>query len=697
MIRKSVFVLLILFAAAFSMHSSADAEVYRWNCERDGNWQYEVLKDNTACIVGYMDPDAEGDLTIPDQVGGHAVTKVDGLRSMDRITKVIFPDSVKEIRDRAFYFNKSLKEAVFPSSLVSIGSNAFGFCPLESIEIPESVTSIGDSAFTGTRLKSVQFPSAGKLDLCGNPFAHTNIDDFTVPEDHPNLSTYQGVLFDKIEKRLISYPNKFESTYTIPKGIRIIGAGAFNGSPFKHIIIPETIVEIGDGAFMNSSLTEAELPDSVQRIGNYAFLNCGHLECINLGEGLSTIGEEAFSSCSRLTGISIPQNVRKVGPGAFESCNMLTEIHVSDRNPFFHVSNHCLIETESGRMVASPQGLNVETFEVPDGVISIGERAFQGARIRNIVLSDSVKALENLAFFSMPSLETVHLNNGLMSISFNCFMNSENLAQITIPRSVGYIGKSAFYGNHRVSAQVEKGSYAESYCQRNNIPFTYISEEDETGSIPVSAPVLGFSGLSAEELADSAKDFLHGIRAGKSLPDRNQAAEFPGTLNTQELKDFGKALFESGSAAACPECMEGTWLISLRILDEVDEDLSSFSLSPKQFACTADQFLRQEGKDDIVLVNMSRNGVFYQFEKKGTNVIHCTVGLFESSEEMFTEYFAGNTGDVYSSCLIWETDEDDSYSVRSICYDDESDPVTRSESITRYLSDGQCLGSTLQK
>ena len=118
------------------MLSIAGAEVYRWNCETDGDWQYTILNDDTACIVGYTDPDFEGILTIPDQVGGHIVTKVGGLRSMNKITKVIFPESVKVIRDRAFYLDRALEEVVLPSSLVSIESDAFGFCFLKSIEIP---------------------------------------------------------------------------------------------------------------------------------------------------------------------------------------------------------------------------------------------------------------------------------------------------------------------------------------------------------------------------------------------------------------------------------------------------------------------------------------------------------------------------------------------------------------------------------
>ena len=74
----------------------------------------------------------------------------------------IIPSSVTSIGSDAFSFCTSLTSIEIPSSVTSIGSEAFNYCTsLTSIEIPSSVTSIGDYAFRScTSLTSIEIPSS---------------------------------------------------------------------------------------------------------------------------------------------------------------------------------------------------------------------------------------------------------------------------------------------------------------------------------------------------------------------------------------------------------------------------------------------------------------------------------------------------------------------------------------------------------
>lgn len=70
--------------------------------------------------------------------------------SCSDLTAVIFPDTVREIRDEAFLYCTNLKELILPASLNSIGIAAFMNCTsLTSVVIPESVILINDNAFCG--------------------------------------------------------------------------------------------------------------------------------------------------------------------------------------------------------------------------------------------------------------------------------------------------------------------------------------------------------------------------------------------------------------------------------------------------------------------------------------------------------------------------------------------------------------------
>ena len=74
----------------------------------------------------------------------------------------IIPSSVTSIGSDAFSFCTSLTSIEIPSSVTSIGNGAFYHCTsLTSIEIPSSVTRIYDYAFEGcTSLTSVEIPSS---------------------------------------------------------------------------------------------------------------------------------------------------------------------------------------------------------------------------------------------------------------------------------------------------------------------------------------------------------------------------------------------------------------------------------------------------------------------------------------------------------------------------------------------------------
>ena len=127
-----------------------------------------------------------------------------------------------------------------------IGNVAFIRCDsLVSVVIPEGVSYIGHSAFSSCEnLTSVSLPDSLK-EMPANPFDGSyKLESIVVSPDHPSLEVVDGVLFDRVDKRLIVYPNsgKFipERVYMVPAGTRIIGPKAFAyNSWLERIILPE--------------------------------------------------------------------------------------------------------------------------------------------------------------------------------------------------------------------------------------------------------------------------------------------------------------------------------------------------------------------------------------------------------------------------------------------------------------------------
>ena len=700
--RFTVFVMIVCLCSACS---AAFAGAYsRGDCEVDGNWQYVVKNDNTARIVGYLDEEIAGILTIPETVGGYPVTGVDGLDDMKLITKVVFPDTVKSIAAYAFSGDTSLEEIELPPSLESIREGAFFRCGLISVVIPASVVYIGRSAFAQTNLKSVQFISGEDVRIAGNPFSRTFIQDFSVPEDHPNLGTYQGVLFEKKEKKLISFPSlKDADYYEIPRGVKIIGSWAFYSIQLKQIVIPDTVVEIEGYAFSDTELTEVRLPDSIKIIGSGAFNSCDELRSIHLGDGLTELGYSVFSDCSSLSAVEIPQNVRSIGTGVFNDCGSLMEIGVSEKNPFFAVENNCLIEKDTAKLIAYPGGLKTGVLDIPEGVVTVGENAFKGSDIQAVHLPESMRILEGFAFYDIPTLTSVQANNGLMYVGSYCFSGCYELKELTIPRSVGWIGHDEYNEYESLSVRLEKGSYAETFCRSNSIPFTYLPASQETGRAPLPSAILGFSGISADDVLKDVNQTVQAEKRGEYPPFENQIYSFPGGLDMQELKEFGNALFSSGTTDyQCPECMSGEWLITLDF--ERNEIVGNLMLSSREtriIAGDAKQVMQIDGKEDLSHVSFARNGILYTF-KPGADEVLFSISLSASSEEILVTDDSWELEPYSSAFLTWDNDVDEEIGVggyRVWCNfaNEPGAPEGDMRTLTCYGPAGNCFGTVVHE
>ena len=209
----------------------------------------------------------------------------------------------------------------------------------ESLNIPSAldgytVTSIGDRAFSfSITLTKVTIPDSVTA-IEANPFLRCeNLKTISVSAEHPYLSTIDGVLFSKPDKRLICYPCAFDaSEYAIPQGIQIIGDYAFSecGS-LTDATIPDSVTSIGNLAFEGcSNLTAVTIPDSVTSIGDLAFSGCESLTAVTVPDSVTSIGYGAFICCYSLTAVTIPDSVTSIGDWAFAACASMTAVTIPD-------------------------------------------------------------------------------------------------------------------------------------------------------------------------------------------------------------------------------------------------------------------------------------------------------------------------------------------------------------------------------
>lgn len=193
---------------------------------------------------------------------------------------------------------------VVKDGLTEIEANAFSYCDnLTSITIPSSVTSIGYNAFYKCGLSTIQVSE-------GNAVYDSRNDCNALIETDTNT--------------LIAGSNNT----IIPDSVTSIGELAFCGcNELTSITIPNSVKIIGRDAFNScSSLENITISDNVTSIGYGAFCDCSGLTNFTIPNGITNIFDETFRGCSSLASIVIPNSVTSISFSAFVDCNNLTSI-----------------------------------------------------------------------------------------------------------------------------------------------------------------------------------------------------------------------------------------------------------------------------------------------------------------------------------------------------------------------------------
>jgi len=89
-------------------------------------------------------------------------------------------------------------------------------------------------------------------------------------------------------------------------------------------------------------------------------------------------------------------------------------------------------------------------------------------------LPASLQVIEDEAFEGT-SLFSVELPDSVVTIGERAFSNITTLRDVSIPDSVTYIARSAFTGSDKVTITASPGSYARTWAKENGVPFNSIT------------------------------------------------------------------------------------------------------------------------------------------------------------------------------------------------------------------------------
>ena len=358
--KPTLITLLVLALCALNLKTKA-ADVSDLTYRVSGN----------SVIITDCDPNATGDLIIPDKIEGKNVMSIynGAFRDCEELTSVRLPKFLRFLKGDSFANCKNLTKVFFNSSLETIEGASFDGCVrLTDVVIPNSVTQVGAGCFRNTAIRkliipdSVTFLGYSFVEGCSElieveigdgveqvslgfgcralkkisygakvkQFNNNNIDlvslvEINVADNNPYAISEDGIIFTKDKTELKHFLITRTGNYVIPDSVTKIGVHAFQYSNLNEIIFGKNVKEIKERAFSNSKIEKFFLNENLKEIGRLSF-GSSKIQTVSIPNGVNSIDTLAFNDCDRLISISLPDSITDVETRLLSNCDNLKTV-----------------------------------------------------------------------------------------------------------------------------------------------------------------------------------------------------------------------------------------------------------------------------------------------------------------------------------------------------------------------------------
>lgn len=437
----------------------------------------------------------------------------------NNLFEINIPDSVKNIGRFAFADCNQLYKVNIGQSKTNISHHAFSNCSmLTQVTLGNNTKSLGEFTFSNCiALKEIILTDSIKIIPYG---CFNNCYSLSYINLSNNITSIENQAFANCKSLQIK---------VLPKALKHIGNFAFKYcEQISEMIAPDSLRTIGYGAFQNcTNLNKIELNKELESIGDEAFKFCTSINYVTyapinchthateqpifeysdlpvtllIEDGVKLIDNKIFSNMNT-TNICIPFSVDKVGRYSFANSPSLLEI---DINPSPHLeidntafNNTAWKEMQDGEIIylknvayqyqgdslptklVFKQGTtsiaagfmkrnnNLEEIELPESMVTIGNRAFEDChnlqyinipstieeihekafarcyKLKGLSLPSSMTIIGNFAFEKCSKIDSIFLNDAEVEIGHGAFYNCNALKHANIGHNITRLGRMAF-------------------------------------------------------------------------------------------------------------------------------------------------------------------------------------------------------------------------------------------------------------
>ncbi|MDE6200322.1 MAG: leucine-rich repeat protein, partial [Clostridiales bacterium] len=276
---------------------------------------------------------------------------------------------------------------------VSVAGSVFAYCVnLERVDFPARLEKIAAFSFYYCKkLTTVTFDAGCKLgEISKGLFIETALEFGGTREQVDEDPTHDFEL-----PALISSFATATSTEKNPFG------------NVKKLVIPSGVSNVGNYAFYYSNLEEVVFTGTGDlTLGTYVFEGCSNLTTVVLPNATKTIPNYAFRYCTSLVWVSttaptgpvtdgtvtIPNKVTELGTSAFEGCTGLVNVYLPSSSTFTKINGSAFNKCYNIEKITSNAERDYDLY-LSSNVVNIGAGAFAGTKITSAYIPGSITTL----------------------------------------------------------------------------------------------------------------------------------------------------------------------------------------------------------------------------------------------------------------------------------------------------------------
>lgn len=321
--------------------------------------------------------------------------------------------------------NKTLRKVVLPDGIVSFGEAMFYNSDVEEITFPGRTENIPGWAFGQSKIKKVNAP--GVRSLGSGSFSESAINDF----DFSNIYEIGPYAF---------YSSSLTGT-VILNGMEAIPVGCFYGTGVREVVINSGTKEIGMAAFQNCMLTRVVLPEGLESIGSHAFYSTTANPEMTIPSTVTAIGSRAFPP---VWARNLPDTdgIVYIGNSAYG---------LGRNYPGKLAFRPGTTVICGGFDSNCTEGSDITVITIPSSVEIIGEtespyscQVFHGDSLEEVMFESgsALKIIGKEAFYQCYALASANLPDGLVYIGARAFQGLSKL-KLSLPETLEYVGDYA--------------------------------------------------------------------------------------------------------------------------------------------------------------------------------------------------------------------------------------------------------------